>query len=132
MLLLLPFEGGSFDYVSISFGLHDKEECIRKAVIEEINRVVKPGGSIILIDFAIPLPGNLWAWLARIIEFMAGGSHYQGFKNFKANGGLKSIMSNHNLARQRTGLFKSGLVEVVQAGLLAEKGNYNRQTGLGG
>jgi len=113
----LPFEDNCFDHVSISFGLHDKEKAIRNRVVAEIKRVVKKDGSVVLVDFNIPLPNNFWALLARSIEFMAGGTHYRGFKDFTATGGLKSILHEHGLTEHKSGNFKSGIVKVIQAKL---------------
>jgi ubiquinone/menaquinone biosynthesis C-methylase UbiE len=83
----LPFDDNKFDYISVCFGLHDKEQGIRNKVVSEMNRVVKQGGSLVFADFQVPLPRNIWAMFARAIEFIAGGSHYQGFKDFTCNGG---------------------------------------------
>jgi ubiquinone/menaquinone biosynthesis C-methylase UbiE len=115
--IALPFNDDRFDYVSISFGLHDKERDIRNKVVSEMKRVVKQGGSLIFIDYQVPLPKNIWAMLARTIEFIAGGSHYRGFKDFTNKGGLQSILKDHMLFEQKTGYFKSGIVEIVKARL---------------
>ena len=53
----LPFESASFDAVTISFGIRnfDKlDECVR-----EICRVLKPGGSLHVLEFGIP-SNRLW------------------------------------------------------------------------
>lgn len=113
----LPFTDNSFDYVSISFGLHDKEKGIRNKVVSEMKRIVKQEGSLVLADFKVPLPKNMWAMFARTIEFIAGGSHYRGFKDFTDNGGLKSILSDHLLFDEKTGCFKGGILEIIKAKL---------------
>ncbi|HEX78914.1 MAG TPA: methyltransferase domain-containing protein [Dehalococcoidia bacterium] len=116
----LPFGANKFDYVSICFGLHDKEEDIRNKVVSEMKRVVKQEGSLVLADFNVPLPGNMWAMFARIIEYIAGGSHYRGFKDFINSGGLKNILNNHLLFKQKAGYFKGGILEIIQAKLYRE------------
>jgi len=113
----LPFGDDTFDYVSISFGLHDKERDIRDKVVSEMKRVVKQEGSLILVDYQVPLPNNIWAMLARTIEFIAGGSHYRGFRDFIDNGGLKNILKDHLLFKEKTDYFKSGIVEISKAKL---------------
>jgi len=113
----LPFSDNSLDYVSVSFGLHDKEKDVRNRVVAEMRRVVKREGSIIFIDFQVPLPNNIWAMFARTIEFIAGGSHYQGFKEFINNGGLRKILQDHLLFDEKICYLKSGLVEVIKARL---------------
>ena len=106
----LPFPDGYFDYASISLGLHDKEKPIRYQIISEMKRVVKQDGALILIDFQVPLPRNVWAVSARAIEFLAGGSHYQGFKDYLANGGLEDILKNHGLREECRTNLKNGLL----------------------
>ena len=110
----LPFPDGYFDYASISMGLHDKEKPIRYQIISEMKRVVKQDGALILIDFQVPLPRNVWAVFARIIEFLAGGSHYRGFKDYLANGGLDDILKNHSLREECRTYLKSGLIAAAK------------------
>lgn len=110
----LPFGNNSFDYVSICFGLHDKDKDIRNKVVSEMTRVVKQGGHLILADFKVPLPKNMWAISAKIIEFIAGGSHYRSFKDFTNSGGLKNILRDHLLSEQKTGYFMGGILEIIK------------------
>lgn len=111
----LPFPNGCFDYASISFGLHDKEKLIRYQTISEMKRVIKQDGALILIDFQVPLPGNVWGMLARAIEYLVGGSHYQGLKDYLASGGLEDILGNHGLREERRTGLKNGLLVAVKA-----------------
>jgi ubiquinone/menaquinone biosynthesis C-methylase UbiE len=111
----LPFPDGYFDYASISLGLHDKEKPIRYQIISEMKRVVKQDGALILIDFQVPLPRNVWAVSARAIEFLAGGSHYQGFRDYLANGGLEDILKNHGLREECRSNLKNGLLVATKA-----------------
>jgi len=111
----LPFPDGYFDYVSVSFGLHDKEKSIRDKVISEMKRVVKQEGALIFIDFQVPLPKNVWATFARIIEFLAGGSHYQGFKDYLRNGGLNQLLKDHQLLEEYAHRVKGGIAVIIKA-----------------
>jgi ubiquinone/menaquinone biosynthesis C-methylase UbiE len=113
----LPFGDNRFDYVSVCFGLHDKEKDIRDKIVSEMKRVVKQEGSLVLADFKVPLPRNMWAVFARVIEFIAGGSHYRGFKDFTNTGGLKKILKDHLLFEQKTGYFKGGILEISKVKL---------------
>ena len=110
----LPFPGGYYDYASIAFGLHDKEELIQDQVISEMKRVVKVEGTLIFIDFQVPLPRNIWAAVARTIEYFAGGSHYRGFKDYLRNGGLEGIIMKHRLREHSRAYLKSGLVVMMK------------------
>jgi len=106
----LPFPDGYFNYATVSLGLHDKEKPIRCQIISEMKRTVKQDGALILIDFQVPLPRNAWALFARVIEFLAGGSHYRGFKDYLANGGLEDIPKNHGLQEECRTYLLSGLI----------------------
>ncbi len=111
----LPFPDGYFDYASISLGLHDKEKPIRYQIISEMKRVIKQDGALILIDFQVPLPKNVWTVSARAIEFLAGGSHYRGFKDYLANEGIEDILRNHGLREEYRTYLKSGLLVAMKA-----------------
>ena len=50
----ISFEDNHFDTSCISFALHDMPFTIREKVLEEIVRVTKPKGTIIIIDYALP------------------------------------------------------------------------------
>jgi ubiquinone/menaquinone biosynthesis C-methylase UbiE len=110
----LPFPDGHFDYASISLGLHDREKPIRYQIISEMKRVVKLNGTLIFIDFQVPLPRSVLALFARAIEFFAGGSHYQSFKDYLRNGGLEDILKNHGLREECRTYLKGGLIVVVK------------------
>ena len=111
----LPFPDGYFDYASISLGLHDKEKPIRYQIISEMKRVIKQDGALVLIDFQVPLPRNVWGVSARAVEFLAGGLHYQGFKDYLANGGLEDILKNHGLREECRAYLKNGLLVAMKA-----------------
>ena len=95
-------------------GLHDKGKPIRYQIISEMKRVVKQDGALILIDYHVPLPRNVWAASSRVIEFLAGGSHYQAFKDYRANGGLEDILKNHALREECRTYLKSGLIAATK------------------
>ncbi len=114
----LPFDDNSFDFVSVSFALHDKPPDVRASVVSEMKRVVKREGALLFMDFNIPLPRNIWGVGANIVEYFAGGEHYLGFKQFKESGGISKIVEEHGLVAEKTGYFKSGMVAVVKANML--------------
>lgn len=111
----LPFPDGYFDYVTVSLGLHDKEKPIRYQIISEMKRIVKQDGGLILVDFQVPLPKNSWGMFARVIEFLAGGSHYQSFKDYLTSGGIDDILKNHSLQEKSRINLKSGLLVATKA-----------------
>lgn len=50
--LALPFCDSSFDVITVAFGLRNMSDW--NLAIREMNRVVKPGGTIFILDFSLP------------------------------------------------------------------------------
>jgi ubiquinone/menaquinone biosynthesis C-methylase UbiE len=111
----LPFPDGSFDYTTVSLGLHDKEKPVRYRIVSEMKRIIKKDGALVIIDYNVPLPVNVPAASARAIEFLAGRSHYQAFRDFYARGGIDDILKNHGLREERRTRLMSGLLVAVKA-----------------
>jgi ubiquinone/menaquinone biosynthesis C-methylase UbiE len=111
----LPFTDGYFDYASITLALHDKEQPLQQKIVAEMKRVVKRGGSLVLIDYNVPLPRHIWAVFARVIEFAVGGSHYRAFQKYLAHDGTREILKNQGLQEESRVYLKSGLLAAVKA-----------------
>jgi ubiquinone/menaquinone biosynthesis C-methylase UbiE len=111
----LPFSDGCFDFASVSLALHDKEKPLRYKIIAEMKRVVKHGGSLVFIDYNVPLPMHIWAAAARVVEFSVGGSHYRAFKEYLAHDGIGDILKIPGLREESRTCLKSGLLVVVKA-----------------
>ena len=111
----LPFPNGYFDYASISLALHDKSKPDRFAIISEMKRVIKGSGALILIDFPISLPRNVWGMSVRAIELLAGRTNYRSFKDYLANGGLDDVLMNHGLREECRTTIKRGLLVAMKA-----------------
>lgn len=71
----LPFEEGSFDAACVSFALHEMPESIRTGVLREMARVTRPGGLIVLVDYALPR-GRLASWVVFRVVQLFEGDHY--------------------------------------------------------
>lgn len=50
----MEFEDGAFDAVTISLGLHDMPVDIRTKVLQEVKRVLKPGGKLYIFEHQMP------------------------------------------------------------------------------
>lgn len=50
--LELPFKAGSFDGVTVAFGLRNMADW--GAALHEMSRVLRPGGHLLVLDFSIP------------------------------------------------------------------------------
>jgi demethylmenaquinone methyltransferase/2-methoxy-6-polyprenyl-1,4-benzoquinol methylase len=66
----LPFGDASFDVSCVSFVLHEMPASIRERTIAEMARVTKPGGTVLVIDYAPPrgVCGNVISQVVRLYE----------------------------------------------------------------
>ena len=53
----LPFADGSFDCVTIGFGLRNVTD--KAAALESMHRVLKPGGQLLVLEFSTPVAPGL-------------------------------------------------------------------------
>ncbi len=64
----LPYPGASFDRVFCSFMFHHLEPEEKEKTLSEVRRVLKPGGSLHLLDFGGP-ESSPQGFLARLLHF---------------------------------------------------------------
>jgi len=111
----LPLPDNFFDYVSISLALHDKSRPVRYKVVSEMLRVIRPTGTLILIDYPVPTVSRRSSFLYSTIEYFAGGDHYQGFKDFISSGGIDNVVKAFGLTEDKRAYLKGGLLVIVTA-----------------
>jgi len=71
--LALPYPDGRFDVASIAFGIRNVDDPLR--CLREMARVVKPGGSVIVLEFGQPRGafGALFRAYSRGVMPLVGG-----------------------------------------------------------
>lgn len=74
----LPFKDNHFDVTCISFALHDMPLSIRKKVLDEIVRVTKSKGIIIIVDYASP-KNKIGRWLVYHFVKLYESRYYPKF-----------------------------------------------------
>lgn len=99
----LPFKDNFFDYASISMSLHEKERVDRDRIISEMKRAVKKEGSLVFIDYKVPLPRIPISYTIKIIEFFAGREHNRYFKDYIEQGGLDELLKKNHLHEEKRG-----------------------------
>jgi ubiquinone/menaquinone biosynthesis C-methylase UbiE len=97
----MPYPDDSFDLVTGIFTLHEMPSQIRSTVINEMVRVVKHGGRILLIDYhlgPIHFPKG-WMYKALILffEIMAGREHFRNYRDFLLRNCLPNLISTKKL-----------------------------------
>lgn len=75
--LRLPFASAAFDAVTVAFGLRNMVSW--EAALQEMARVLRPDGHLLILDFSIPPPPLSWIYrpylhsvLPRIAAFLTG------------------------------------------------------------
>ena len=63
----LGFSDASFDRALLFFLLHEQPDAVRRRALAETLRVVKPGGKIVVVDYARPRWWHPLRWLMRPI-----------------------------------------------------------------
>jgi demethylmenaquinone methyltransferase / 2-methoxy-6-polyprenyl-1,4-benzoquinol methylase len=73
----LPFEDGSFDAVTVAFGLRNMESW--PGALLEMGRVLRPGGHLLVLDFSVPPSPLRWIYrpylhfvLPRVAAILTG------------------------------------------------------------
>jgi demethylmenaquinone methyltransferase/2-methoxy-6-polyprenyl-1,4-benzoquinol methylase len=71
--LNLPFRDQEFDVVTVAFGLRNMSDY--PAALREMNRVLKPGGRLVILDFSLPegiMRGPYRWYLHNVLPRLAG------------------------------------------------------------
>ena len=119
----LPFADGSFDRVSMAFGLRN---CTDKdAVLREARRVLRPGGQFHCLEFsrvqvaALQAPYDAWSFavLPRLGKLVAGDADsYQylaeSIRTFPDQDTLAGMMRDAGLARVKVRNLSGGIAAI--------------------
>jgi ubiquinone/menaquinone biosynthesis C-methylase UbiE len=77
-----------FDYAVISYVIHEVDESER---INLLNQIFRVADKIIIGDYLVPKPHDLWSVLNEVVEFAAGYEHFRNYKKYVANGGILQL-----------------------------------------
>jgi hypothetical protein len=77
--------------------------------------VVRKEGTLVFIDFAVPFPRNTYAVLIRVVEFIAGWSHFRCFRDYVEQGGLSELLKKHQLHEEKRDYLKYGTLFIVKS-----------------
>ena len=105
----LPFPGGAFDMAFMSLAMHETPEALRLEFAAELRRVVRPGGRVMILDYAAPQSANATALLHRnmyhFVERLAGGAHYRNYRHWMRHGALAGFAERSGLGGCVTGFY---------------------------
>lgn len=74
----LPFAPNSFEVSCVSFALHDMPLSIREKTLTEMVRITKPGGAIVIVDYALPV-SKIGSFLIYHLVRLYEGEYYTTF-----------------------------------------------------
>ena len=126
-LLALPFEDGSFDAVTVGFGVRNVEDL--PAALAEMRRVLRPGGRVGILEITRPrgaLAPFYRLWFDHLVpvlgRLLPGGSAYTylpaSVRRFPGPEELSALLSAAGFTPARVRLFAGGIValHVAEAG----------------
>ena len=89
----MAFKDFSFDAAIVSMGLHETGWEQARGILEEIHRILKPSGRLIVVDYELtPATGPATKTAIHTIEYMAGQRHFSNFMRYLRKGGLKKLI----------------------------------------
>lgn len=134
--LALPFAEGSFDAVTISYGLRNLADF--RAGLAEMARVLRPGGRLVVLDFGQPA-NRLWralyfAYLRRVVPafgrvFASRAEAYayilESLRHYPDQAGVAALLSGVGLKQVRVINLLGGamVIHVAEKGVSARDGS---------
>ena len=78
-----------FDYSTVSYVIHEMPYEARLTVLKAMREI---SNEIIIGDYFIPQPKNKRGFSNRIAEFLAGGDHFNNYRNFVKHNGIYGLV----------------------------------------
>lgn len=115
----LPYNH-EFDAAVISIALHEMPPAVREQVWASMRRAVRPGGRLVVLDFAVPArSGFLSRTAANLIEQDERGTlnyhpeHYYNFQEFMRGGGLLGWVQKQGVPVDAEFRYLAGVLALV-------------------
>ncbi|MEJ1937302.1 class I SAM-dependent methyltransferase [Nostoc sp. NIES-2111] len=110
----MPFPDNQFDIVHISAALHEMQPQQLREIIQEIYRVLKPGGVFTLVDFHSPTNPIFWPGLTVFLLLFETETAWQLLKT-----DLAGLLSEIGFVVNKSSLYAGGSLQVIQANKLS-------------
>ncbi|MBD2343248.1 class I SAM-dependent methyltransferase [Anabaena subtropica] len=106
----MPFTDNQFDVVHTSAALHEMEPQQLREIIQEVYRVLKPGGVFTLVDFHSPTNPIFWPGLTVFLLLFETETAWQLLKT-----DLAALLTEIGFEVSKTTLYAGGSLQVIQA-----------------
>jgi len=98
----LPLEDNTFDLSTITLALHEVDPTVCEQIVNEMIRVTKSEGSLVLVDYTLPAKKTIYSSLGyksvHYIEKLVGGSHYRNYRKFMKSREYRDYQSKKNMS----------------------------------
>ena len=108
----MEYPSDFFDMIISMMTLHEMPPTVRSGVLDEMIRVLKKDGRILIIDYH---PSNQIfpkGWMHKSVKFffetMAGLEHFRNFRHFIATDGIPGLVEARNLDIEKSKIVSSG------------------------
>ena len=112
----MPYPDGAFDLVLAATVLHEMPPEVRGTVLDEMKRVLRPDGRMLVIDFEVGLVRPLRGWITKAViaisELAAGRHHHRNYRNFMVSGGLPTLLGDRGLSVDQCRIVSGGAIGV--------------------
>ncbi|MDJ0533083.1 MAG: class I SAM-dependent methyltransferase [Xenococcaceae cyanobacterium MO_207.B15] len=106
----MPLDDGTFDLVHTSSALHEMTPEELKQILQEVYRVLKPGGIFTLVDFHSPTNPLYWLPVSIFMELFETETAWQFIKT-----DLGTLLTNQGFELLQQNLYAGGSLQVIQA-----------------
>ncbi|ABA21198.1 UbiE/COQ5 methyltransferase [Trichormus variabilis ATCC 29413] len=106
----MPFPDKQFDVVHTSAALHEMEPQQLREIIQEVYRVLKPGGIFTLVDFHTPTNPIFWPGLTVFLLLFETETAWQLLKT-----DLAGLLTEIGFEVSKSTLYAGGSLQVIQA-----------------
>jgi ubiquinone/menaquinone biosynthesis C-methylase UbiE len=106
----MPFADNLFDVVHTSVALHEMESQQLRKIINEVYRVLKPGGVFTLVDFHAPTNPLFWPGVSVFLLLFETETAWQLLKT-----DLAELLTEAGFEVNEPTLYAGGSLQVIQA-----------------
>ncbi|MCC5639852.1 class I SAM-dependent methyltransferase [Nostoc sp. CHAB 5844] len=106
----MPFAENSFDVVHTSAALHEMQPEQLRQIIQEVYRVLKPGGVFTLVDFHAPNNPIFWPGVSLFLLLFETETAWQLIKT-----DLPGLLNEIGFNVEKSQLYAGGSLQVIQA-----------------